>query len=154
MTNFVETADIPGLVGAELEPGEWMEITQNRVNDFADSTNDHQFIHVDLEKAKETPFGGTIAHGFLTLSLLTFLLSKNMVAPARTVITLNYGSDKVRFLNPVPVGGRIRAKQHLLAATEKKPGHWLLKINATVEIEGSDTPALVAEILFMHIVAG
>ena len=154
MTHYVSAAELQGLVGAELEPSEWLEIDQNRVNEFADATNDHQFIHVDLDKAKASPFGGTIAHGFLTLSLLTHLLSKPMVVPENTVMTINYGSDKVRFLKPVAVGQRIRAKQQLVEANEKKPGQWLIKVNATVEIEGEQTPALIAEILFMHFVEG
>jgi acyl dehydratase len=154
MVDYVSTAKLPQLVGTELEASRWFEITQDRVNDFADATNDHQFIHVDLEKAKASPFGGTIAHGFLTLSLLTDLLSEPMVVPENTAMTINYGSDKVRFLKPVAVGQRIRAKQQLLEASEKKPGHWLVKINVTVEIEGEQTPALIAEILFMHIVGG
>lgn len=152
MTRYVSTAELPQLVGTDLEPSDWFEITQGRVNEFADATNDHQFIHVDLEKAKASPFGGTIAHGFLTLSLLTHLLSEPMVVPENTAMTINYGSDKVRFLKPVGVGQRIRAKQTLLEANEKKPGQWLMKMNVTVEIEGEQTPALVAEILFMHIV--
>ncbi len=152
MTRYVNTAELPQLVGTELGASDWIEITQERVNEFADATNDHQFIHVDLEKAKSSPFGGTIAHGFLTLSLLTFLLNESMVVPEDTAMTINYGSDKVRFLKPVAVGQRIRANQQLLEANEKKPGHWLMKINVTVEIEGEQTPALIAEILFMHII--
>ena len=154
MPQYVSTEELLGLVETELEPSEWMQITQERINEFADATNDHQFIHVDLEKAKETPFGGTIAHGFLTLSLLTWLISDKMVVPKNTAVTLNYGSDKVRFLKPVRVGQRIRAKQSVLAVNEKKPGQWLVKMNVTVEIEGEETPALIAEILFMHIVGG
>ena len=154
MTGYVKPADIPGLLGVDLDPSAWIEITQDRVNEYADATNDHQFIHVDLEEAKESPFGGTIAHGFLTLSLLTFLLSEHLVVPEDTAVTLNYGSDKVRFLKPVAVGQRIRAKQQLLEANEKKPGQWLMKMNVTIEIEAEETPALIAEILFMHIVDG
>jgi acyl dehydratase len=140
------------LVGTDLEPSEWFEITQDRVNDFADATNDHQFIHIDVDKARASPFGGTIAHGFLTLSLLTYLLGQKMVVPENTAVTVNYGSDKVRFLKPVAVGQRIRVKQQLADAAEKKPGQWLFRINTAVEIEGEETPALIAEILFMHIV--
>lgn len=95
---------------------------------------------------------GTIAHGFLTLSLLTHLLTEHMVLPENTGMTINYGSDKVRFLKPVRVGGRIRAKQQLAEAKEKKPGQWLMKMAVTVEIEGEETPALIAEILFMHFI--
>ena len=153
MTRYVNTAELPQLIDTELGASDWIEITQERVNEFAEATNDHQFIHVDLEKAKSSPFGGTIAHGFLTLSLLTFLLDESMVVPEDTAMTINYGSDKVRFLKPVAVGQRIRANQRLLEANEKKQGHWLMKINVTVEIEGEQTPALIAEILFMHIIS-
>ena len=152
MTRYVSTSEFSELIGTELGASDWIEIRQERVNEFADATNDHQFIHVDLEKAKASTFGGTIAHGFLTLSLLTYLLTEQLVVPENTSVTLNYGSDKVRFLKPVAVGQRIRAKQQLLEATEKKPGQWLMKMNVTVEIEGEETPALIAEILFMHIV--
>ena len=142
------------LVGTDLGTSDWLEISQDRVNEFADATNDHQFIHVDLEKAKASPFGGTIAHGFLSLSLITYLLTEKMVVPENTAVTINYGSDKVRYLKPVAVGKRIRAKQQLLEATEKKPGQWLMKTNVTIEIEAEQTPALIAEILFMHFVNG
>ena len=152
MTHSVSTENLPQLIGTELEPSDWFEITQDRVNGFADATNDHQFIHVDLEKAQASPFGGTIAHGFLTLSLLTHLLSEAMVVPENTAMTINYGSDKLRFLKPVGVGQRIRAKQRLLEANEKKPGQWLMKMNVTVEIEGEETPALIVEILFIHFI--
>lgn len=152
MARHLSTAEFPGLVGTELGASEWFEITQDRVNEFADATNDHQFIHVDLEKAKASPFGGTIAHGFLTLSLITYMVAERMVVPEKTAVTLNYGSDKVRFLKPVAVGQRIRAKQQVLEVNEKKPGHWLVKTNVTIDIDGEQTPALIAEILFMHIV--
>jgi len=152
MSRYFSEAEFSDLVGTELEPSDWMEITQHRVNQFADATNDHQFIHVDLEKAKASPFGGTIAHGFLTLSLVTYLAAEQMAMPERTAVTLNYGSDKVRFLKPVVVGQRIRAKQQILEVNEKKPGHWLVKTNVTIEIDREQTPALIAEILFMHIV--
>ena len=152
MTRTVSTSELQGLVDTDLGPSEWFEITQDRVNEFADATNDHQFIHIDVEKARASPFGGTIAHGFLTLSLLTYLLGQQMVVPENTAVTINYGSDKVRFLKPVAVGQRIRAKQQLADAAGKKPGQWLFRINAAVEIEGEETPALIAEILFMHVV--
>lgn len=154
MTKQVSAEELEKLVGTALDNSDWLEITQERVDEFANATNDHQFIHVDVEKAKASPFGGTIAHGFLTLSLVTYLVTENMLAPEGTAVTLNYGSDKVRYLSPVLVGQRIRAQQVLAEAAEKKPGHWLCKINVTIEIEGSTTPALIAEILFMHIVAG
>ena len=153
MVETIKAEDLPGLVGKELEPSSWIEITQERVNQFADATNDHQFIHVDPEKAAQTPFGGPIAHGFLSLSLLSFLNEQNSVVPENLAMGINYGSDKVRYLMPVRVGKRIRSRQKILDVTEKNPGQWLLKSAVTVEIEGEETPALVAEILTMLVVA-
>jgi acyl dehydratase len=138
--------------GRESEPSGWLEIKQDRVNQFADATNDHQYIHVDPEKAATSPFGGTIAHGFLTLSLIIDLISDHMVVPAGTSTTVNYGSDKIRYLAPVRVGQRIRARQSIREVTEKRPGQWLVGRDIVVEIEGSDKPALIAEILLLHIV--
>ena len=153
MTETPSAEDLPNLVGTELEPSPWLEITQERVNQFADATNDHQFIHVDPEKAAETPFGGPVAHGFLSLSLLSYLNAQNAIVPENMVMGINYGSDKVRYLAPVRVGKRIRSRQKVLEVTEKKPGQWLFKNAVTVEIEGEETPALIAEILSMMIVA-
>lgn len=153
MAETIKAEDLPSLVGKELEPSPWLEITQERVNQFADATNDHQFIHVDPKKAAETPFGGPIAHGFLTLSLLSYLNAESAIFPENMVMGINYGSDKVRYLMPVRVGQRIRSKQKVLEVTEKKPGQWLMKNAVTVEIEGEETPALIAEILSMMVVA-
>jgi acyl dehydratase len=152
MTKIIKTEDIPSLVGQQLPPSPWLEITQERVRQFADATIDHQFIHLDPERAAQTPFGGTIAHGFLSLSLLTYLNSQNGVAPENLEMIINYGSDKVRYLTPVRVGKRIRSLQTVTDATEKRPGQWLLKIHVSVEIEGEQTPALIAETLSMWIV--
>ena len=149
----VATTDIAGLAGTELDPSPWLEITQERVNQFADATNDHQFIHVDPEKAGQTPFGGTIAHGFLSLSLLSYLNAQVAILPENLVMGVNYGSDKVRYLAPVRVGKRIRSHQKILDVSEKKPGQWLFRTSVTVEIEGESTPALIAEILSMMIVS-
>ncbi len=148
----VPVSELPALVGTQLEPSEWLEVTQDRINQFADATNDHQFIHVDPERAKQTPFGGPIAHGFLTLSLLSYLNAKTSVVPEGMKVVINYGSDRVRYLAPVPVGARIRTQQKVAEVTEKKPGQWLVKNEVTVEIEGSETPALIAEVLFMYFV--
>ncbi len=153
MARSIKADDIQRLVGEVLEPSRWLEITQERVNQFADATNDHQFIHVDPEKAKQSPFGGPIAHGFLSLSLLSYLNAQDAVLPENLLMAINYGSDKIRYLMPVRVGKRIRSKQKVLEVTEKKPGHWLLKFDVTIEIEGEDTPALIAEILSMWVVA-
>ena len=153
MTETIKAEDLPKLIGRELEPSPWLEITQERVNQFADATNDHQFIHVDPVKAAETPFGGPIAHGFLSLSLLSYLNEQSAIVPENLVMGINYGSDKVRYLMPVRVGKRIRSHQKVIDVKEKNPGQWLIKNAVTVEIEGEETPALVAEILSMMVVA-
>jgi acyl dehydratase len=153
MAETVKLDELSGLAGRELEPSEWLEITQERVNQFADATNDFQFIHVDPEKAALTPFGGPIAHGFLSLSLLSYLNAQTAVFPENLVMGINYGSDKVRYLAPVRVGKRVRSRQKVLEVVEKSPGQWLMKTAVTVEIEGEETPALVAEILSLLVVA-
>ena len=150
MPNVISTTELSGLAGQDLPPSEWLTISQERVSQFADATNDHQFIHIDEERAKATPFGGTIAHGFLSLSLVTYLTSEAMPVPEGTAMTINYGSDKVRYLTPVRVGKRIRALQKVVEVGEKQPGRWLVKTAVTIEIEGEEAPALIAEILFMH----
>ena len=152
MANQIKAEDLTSLIGKDLDPSPWLEITQERVNRFAEATNDHQFIHVDPEKAAQTPFGGPIAHGFLSLSLLSYLNAQSAVVPENLVMGVNYGSDKIRYLMPVRVGKRIRSLQKVLEVTEKKPGNWLLKYQVTVEIEGEETPALIAEILSMLVV--
>jgi len=146
----ITARDLPSLVGMELEPSDWFEITQAQVNQFADATHDHQFIHVKPLRAKFTPFRGTIAHGFLVLSMISHL-AQNAVRPDGLRMALNYGSDKVRFLTPVRVGKRIRARQKIIDVTEKKPGHWLVKTEITIDIENEDKPALIAEMLAMYI---
>jgi acyl dehydratase len=140
-------------IGHKMEPGEWYEISQQRINDFADCTDDHQFIHIDPEAAANTPFGGTIAHGFLTLSLLSKIATGNGISPEGVVMGLNYGFDKVRFLAPVPSGKRVRANVEILDITQKDDSRFLVKQGVTVEIEGEKTPALVAEWLAMIITA-
>lgn len=138
--------------GRVLAPSSWLEITQERVNLFADATDDHQFIHVDPVKAAATPFGGTIAHGYLTLSLLVHLNAETAIVPEGRTMTINYGSDKVRFLSPVPVGSRIRSQQKVLEVTQKSPGYWLIRTAVTVEIENSPKAAMLAEVLYLHVV--
>lgn len=147
MSKSIRPADLPTLVGQESEPSSWFEITQERVNQFADATNDHQFIHVDPARAAATPFGGPVAHGFLTLSLVPFLTAEKARTIEGLVMAVNYGSDKVRFLQPVSVGSRVRARQKLLEAVEKAPGQWLTKSLVTIEIENQSKPALIAETL-------
>lgn len=153
MTATIAAADLPALVGSELGVSDWLLIDQDRVNAFADATLDHQFIHIDEEKAAMTPFGGTIAHGFLTLSLLPHFLESSSVQIEGTLMAVNYGTDKVRFLQPVKVGSRIRARTVLAAADERRPGQWLLKETVTIEIEGEEKPAMVAEALMLFFVA-
>ncbi len=151
MPNVIEREKFASLAGQDLEPSPWMTISQERVNQFADATNDHQFIHIDAERASATPFGGTIAHGFLSLSLITHLTETAMPVPEGTLMTINYGSDRVRYLAPVRVGRRIRARQTVVEVAEKQPGRWLVKTAVTIEIDGEETPAVIADILFMHI---
>jgi acyl dehydratase len=152
MDKPIKSFDLPTLVGQEHGPSSWFDITQDRVNLFADATNDHQFIHVDEAQAAQTPFGGTIAHGFLTLSLIPFLTAEIAPAFEGLVMGINYGTDKVRFLQPVRVGSRVRARQKYLEVTEKNPGQWLIKSRVTVEIEGQAKPALVAETLAILVI--
>jgi acyl dehydratase len=152
MADPIPLAEYAALEGTKLPASPWLEITQDRVDQFADATNDHQFIHVDPERAGQTPFGGTIAHGYLTLSLLSDLLGHCWPMPEGLAMGLNYGSDKVRYLAPVKVGQRIRAMGTVAEVGEKRPGQWLMKTQVTVEIENETTPALIAEILSMFIV--
>lgn len=143
--------DMASQVGRKLEPSPWVTLDQERINTFADCTEDHQFIHVDLEAAAKTPFGGTIAHGFLTLSMLTKLCEDTMILPEGTVMALNYGCDKVRFLNPVRAGKRIRALTEVAHVDQKDDNRFLIKNMITIEIEGEDTPAAIVEWLTMAI---
>jgi acyl dehydratase len=147
----VTRQELEGKVGHELGVSDWFLIDQARVDDFADVTLDHQFVHVDVEKAKKTPFGGTIAHGFLTLSLLVHLCLPFIPNLANRKLLVNYGFDKVRFSAPVRVGKRIRAVGKLGDVSERKPGNVVIRVDVSVEIEGEDKPALVAEWLSLHV---
>ena len=142
---FVPVAELKDQVGKELGKSEWLTIDQERINQFAECTGDHQFIHVDPEKAKLTPFGTTIAHGFLSLSLVPMLMEKIMIMPQGLKMAVNYGLDSVRFIQPVKVDSRVRLVVTLTDATEKNPGQWLLKARAVREIEGQEKPAYIAE---------
>jgi acyl dehydratase len=148
---IVPKDEMVNAIGTKFEPGDWIEVTQDRINTFADCTEDHQFIHVDEEAAKNTPFGTTIAPGFLTLSLLSKMIEGNGVVPENTVMGLNYGFDKVRFLAPVASGKRVRCHSEVLNVDRKDDNRFLIKQGVSVEIEGEDTPALVAEWLSMVI---
>ncbi|MDB5725912.1 MAG: Enoyl-CoA hydratase [Novosphingobium sp.] len=136
-------------VGADIGTSEWIVVDQARIDQFAETTGDHQFIHVNPEMAKATPFGGTIAHGFLTLSLLSKMMDTAVEKPAVTM-SVNYGFNKVRFLTPVKSGKRIRGHFKLLELVEKRPGQWQQTVEATVEIEDEAKPCLVAEWIFQH----
>ncbi|MFQ3325372.1 MAG: acyl dehydratase [Chitinophagales bacterium] len=153
MLEVVAKEKLADYIGKELEAGDWFTITQDQVNTFADATLDHQFIHIDEEKAKETPFGGTIAHGFLTLSMLVHLTENCSIVPENIVMGVNYGFDKVRFINPVRVGSEVRAKVTIADVTHKDGGQILIKQAISVEIKGQDKPALIGEWLLMYVVA-
>ena len=139
-------------IGKEIGVSEWVTVDQNRIKQFAESTGDHQWIHVDVGRAaRESPFGGTIAHGFLTLSLLAGMVMQIGIVPPGVSQALNYGLDLVRFLAPVRSGKRVRGRVVLDAVEEEKGGRILLTVKSTMEIEGEDKPALVAEMLSMLI---
>ena len=152
MAQTVTRAQLDRMVGERLGVSDWFLVDQERVNRFADVTVDHQFIHVDPERAKGTPFGGTIAHGFLTLSLLVPLCLDFIPVLANRKLVVNYGFDKVRFVAPVKVGKRIRALSSLAEVSERKPGNVIMRIDVTIEIENEDKPALAAEWLSLHVV--
>lgn len=137
------------LIGQENGTTEWFEIDQDRINGFADVTNDHQWIHVDVEKAKQGPFGSPIAHGMLTLSLVPQFSYACQYTIEGAKMTVNYGLNKVRFINPVPVGSRVRSKMVIKSVEEKKPGQVLVVTTHTIEIEGQEKPACIAEALGM-----
>lgn len=140
----MQAADLQHLVGTEIGVSDWLEITQERVDAFADATDDHQWIHVDREKAAAGPFGGTIAHGFLTLSLTVTLGAQVQLDVGSPRMAINYGLEKVRFPAPVPVGSRIRARVTLVSASDVEGG---IQVNrqVTIEVEGGEKPAMVAE---------
>jgi acyl dehydratase len=145
----VPKEELAGKVGSKIGPGEWVTIEQDRINNFADCTEDHQFIHLDEEKAAQTPFGGTIAHGFLTLSMLVKMCEGDGIVPENVVMGINYGFNKIRFLAPVRAGKRVRAHRELVGVEAKDANRFLITQSVSVEIEGEETPALVAEWLSM-----
>lgn len=147
-------AEMQNKVGTELGVSEWVTVDQQMIDSFADCTHDHQWIHIDPERsARETPFGGTIAHGFLTLSLGSKFVYEVVGALPGQVMGINYGFDKLRFLSPVPAGARVRGRFVLKGLRKRKPTELLRTLEFTVEIEGQDTPALVAEWLGLAIFA-
>jgi acyl dehydratase len=145
-------ASAPRFVSRELGASDWVAVDQERIDAFAACTGDRQWIHVDVERARrESPFGGPIAHGYLTLSLVAAMVMELGVIPPDAATGLNYGLDKVRFLAPVKAGARVRARANLLAVEAQSCGRVLLKLNCTLEIEGEAKPALVAELLCLLI---
>lgn len=137
--------DIRARIGTEIGASDWLLVDQQRIDAFADTTEDMQFIHVDPAAAAQTPFGGTIAHGFLSLSLLSRMAADVMLVPDSTRMAVNYGLDRVRFIAPVRAGSRVRGRFTLDAVDDKAPGQLLLRHTVTVDIEHHDKPALTAQ---------
>jgi acyl dehydratase len=137
--------EIRNRIGTEIGVSGWIPIDQQAIDTFADVTGDHQFIHVDPEAAAKTPFGGTVAHGFLTLSLLSQMAAGVMLIPPTIRMAVNYGFEKIRFIAPVRSGKRVRGRFTLISAEEKKPGQWQFLHHVVVEIEGEEKPALTAD---------
>jgi len=149
----VPVAELQAEIGKIFGPTDWIRITQDQVTQFAEMTRDKSFIHTDPEAAAKTPLGGTVAHGALTLSFCAWFLSQAGVLPEGIQMGLNYGTDRVRFITPVKTGKRIRARLKPMSFTEKGPGKILMKYEITVEIEGEEKPALVAEQLVLAVLA-
>ena len=145
-------ADLPDLIGRSLAPTGWIDITQQRIDAFAQCTDDHQFIHVDPQRAaRESPFGGAIAHGFLTLALIAAHRPPDFPQLSDLQLTINYGLDRLRFISPVPVGARVRLLTRVLSAELRSPGHVLLKQEKTLEIAGGAKPGYIAEQLTLFV---
>jgi acyl dehydratase len=144
--------EIRSKIGTEVGISSWIEVDQARIDAFADATEDRQFIHTDPAAAAQTEFGGTIAHGFLSLSLLSRMGAEAMLLPTGLRMAINYGLDRVRFLAPVRAGGRVRGRFTLDSVEEKAPGQILMRHTVTVEIEGEDKPALTAEWLGLMLI--
>jgi acyl dehydratase len=143
--------EIAAKVGEHFATSEWVEMSQERINQFADATGDHQFIHINEEAAKMTPFGGTIAHGFLTLSMIPYLSANSDMPRVDGIkMAVNYGGNKTRFIAPVRSGKRIRGHWKLLEMAEKRPGQWQQTVEITIEIEGEDKPALICEWMTLY----
>lgn len=152
MVKTVKPSELEALIGTEIGVSDWVTVGQERINQFADVTEDHQYIHIDPVRAKDSPFGTTIAHGFLTLSLLSKFSEGTGIVLEGVHTGINYGFNKMRFLAPVPAGSNVRGKFVLGNVVEKKPGQFLITYNVSVEIEGGETPALVAEWLALQVV--
>jgi acyl dehydratase len=142
---FMSLDEIRSRVGSEIGLSDWILVDQARIDAFAEVTEDHQFIHVDPERAAKTPFRGTVAHGFLTLSLLSRMADGVMLRPETLRMAVNYGFDKVRFMGPVRSGKRVRGRFKMLSAEEKRASQWQITYEVTVEIEDEEKPALIAD---------
>ena len=153
MTTEIDVRDLPAAVGRELGPGPWHEVTQAQVDQFAEATGDDQWIHLDPVRAAAGPFGGTIAHGYLTLSLLP-MLQRELWTFVGAAMGVNYGLDKVRFPTAVRVGSRVRLRVKVLGVDERPDGSRLLRNEAVIELEDSDRPACVAQTLSLVVPAG
>lgn len=151
-TTSINVEQIADYIGFEPEPTDWHIVTQEQINQFADCTLDHQYIHVDPVKAKETAFASTIAHGFLSVSLLSHFAEQYSLIINGCYMAVNYGFDKLRFVSPVKVDSRIRARAKYLEIEQKKAGQFQFKVAVTIEIEGSERPALICEWLTLQMV--
>jgi acyl dehydratase len=151
MPQAISASDLSALVGKEVGLSNWLHIPQDMIDRFADATLDRQFIHVDLERAAKTEFGGTLAHGFLSLSLLPRLCFDTLAPITDTTMEINYGLNRLRFVTPVRSGSRLRARFMLKDLMQKSSKQWLRTYEATMEIEGEEKPALVAEWLMMSV---
>lgn len=152
MTDTTTIERLKERIDSELGTSDWFTIDQALIDAFADVTQDHQYIHVDVERAKSTPFGGTIAHGLLTLSMIVHLCFDFVPKLPGTRVLLNYGFNRVRFPSPVRSGQRVRAKGRLASVDDKAPNQYLMVLDVTIEIEGQSKPAVVAEWLTYHVV--
>jgi acyl dehydratase len=153
MSNEVTLEELKDYEGKELSPSDWFEIKQDRIDQFAECTDDHQYIHVDPVRMKDSPLGSTIAHGFLSLSLLAGHGSSDWPRLKDGVMSLNYGLDRVRFIKPVKVNSKVRVRTRILSVTEMSPGRVLIKSEKTMEIHGEEKPAMIAETLGMLVTA-
>lgn len=153
MPTIMPKEELLGLAGYEVAPSDWLRIDQERIDRFADATDDHQFIHVDPEQAAQTPLGSTVAHGFLTLALLPRLGAATAILPEGLLMAFNYGLNKLRFPQLVRVGSEVRLHTKILDVWEKEPNRLLMRSAVTVEIKDEAKPALVAETLVMYAVA-
>ena len=154
MTDTITLEELKSQVDGEPRYSKWFTLDQSKIDTFADATEDWQWIHVDQEKAKQTPFGGTIAHGFLTLSMLSAMAYSADKPVKGAVMAMNYGFNRIRFTNPVKAGQKVRAKFQTREVTERSPNNWMTTTGVTIEIDGEERPAATAEWLGLTIMGG